>query len=41
MTIESGEEPDRIKLFKKTYTKKSGEIVDSTSSYIIVCISLI
>ncbi|XP_052173988.1 uncharacterized protein LOC127789208 isoform X1 [Diospyros lotus] len=35
MTIESGDEPDRIKLFRKTHTKKSGEIVDSTSSYII------
>ncbi|XP_052170953.1 uncharacterized protein LOC127787120 [Diospyros lotus] len=35
MTIENGDEPDRIKLFKKTHTKKSGEIVDSTSSYII------
>ncbi|XP_052172185.1 uncharacterized protein LOC127788113 [Diospyros lotus] len=35
MTIESGDEPDRIKLFKQTHTKKSGEIVDSTSLYII------
>ncbi|XP_052191693.1 uncharacterized protein LOC127800995 isoform X2 [Diospyros lotus] len=35
MTIENGDEPDRIKHFKKTHTKKSGEIVDSTSSYII------